>query len=713
MLLQATNIIPSTFAGVGAGTVDVTQDLLVSWQVNGSTPMRAYALKICKNDSASTELYSTGTVALSEPFYGTDYLGNIKRFTANAITAEALAAAGIVNGFESGYKLYVTQYGGNQGAYTEVQPYSPAYFITRLAPTVSIVSMPETISEKKLTLSAAAENASADVNNSIEWAQWQWALAENTDEPFYDTGKIYGTSELKSSYDGLFKGNTYAVKCTIFTECGQEATTGWQTFNVQYTTGVYYGSVKACNTKGTNAITVSFPGATPIVGIPTGPYLISFAPDTTRLALKLPAGSKIVWDRVGDRSMSLGAPWSFVWSGAVKPGSTITAFSIKSGDTSISAIVSPQGVTVKQGDTILAYFLQENIWNESKYTIVIEPTRISLKYRNVYGLYPSDDLYPSEALYPYFDNVEYIRQVQSVDYTQDAFNGVTIYGDQPSTDYIWVTDGALSDQDYGKVMGGQSNYKPAFDGDTYMLADFNHNLNAGAIPEEGVPVTSLSVYRLRNGDSVLRHIAELDANSTVFRDYGACNGEKYKYYVFPSSESADSAKFVSNNIVSNEISPCCWDWALLACSVDSSGYYHVEKEYLFGCNVASGDVGNGNSPNWLTNFTRYPVRQMMAGNALSGVLSAFIGRIDQYGQYSDTKETAKELYALSTSTLDKFLKDRKGNLYKIEISSEIKMSVMDATAMQAKTIQLPWREVGDASNVTIITTEDDAFFFLT
>ena len=35
---------------------------------------------------------------------------------------------------------------------------------------------------------------------------------------------------------------------------------------------------------------------------------------------------------------------------------------------------------------------------------------------------------------------------------------------------------------------------------------------------------------------------------------------------------------------------------------------------------------------------------------------------------------------------------------------------MDATVMQAKTIQLPWREVGDASDAAIITTEDDAFF---
>lgn len=711
MLLQATNIIPSTFAGVGAGTVDVTQSLSVSWQVNGSTPMTAYTIKICKNDAASTELYSTGVVALSSPFYGTDYLGNTQRFAANVITAETLSTAGIVNGFESGYKLYVIQYSGNQGAYKAVEPYSPAYFITRLAPTVSIVSMPETISEKKLTLAASAQNASANVDNSIEWVRWQWALADNTDDPFYDTGKIYGTSDLKSSYDGLFDGNTYAVKCTIFTECGQEATTGWQTFGVSYTKGAYYGSVKACNTKGTNAITVFFPGATPILGVATGEYSYFTNPFTGYTYLILDADSQIEWNKVGNATMNFAKPWSFVWKGSVRQGSTITAFSINSGDTVISAVVSPRGVAVRQGSSVIAYFSQPNDGNGMrKYTIVIEPSRISLKYRNVYGLYPLEDLYPSETLYPYIGNVEDIKQTLDVDYEQGSFGGVTIYGEQPSTDYIWVTSGALSDEAYRNVMGGESGYKPVFDGDTYMLADFTHKLNAGAIPEDGVPITSLSVYRLRAGESVLKHIAELPADSTVFRDYGACNGETYQYYVFPSSESGDESKFASNNIVSNKVSPCCWDWALLVCSADSSGYYHVEKEYLFGCNVASGDVGNGNVPTWLTNFTKYQTRQTTSVNSLSGTLSALIGRVNQYGYYSDTKELAKELYALSNSALDKFLKDRKGNLYKVEISAEIRMSAMDATVMQAKTIQLPWREVGDASDAAIITTEDDAFF---
>lgn len=389
MLLQATNIIPSTFSGTGAGTIDVAQGLTASWQVNGSTPMTAYGIKICKNDTASTQLLDTGIVPLANPFYGTDHLGNVRRFTATHISAETLSGAGIINGYENGYKLYIIQYSGDASAYETLEPYSPALFITRLTPTIQLNGVPPVVSAKKLTVTASAQNITPD--NAIEWVQWQWALRDNISEPFYDTGKIYGTGELKSTYDGLFSGTAYSVKCTIFTEAGQQATSDWNNFEVDYETGEYYGSVKACNTAGTNAVTVSFPGATPIVGKVYGLYSIY------NEKLNIPGSSSITWDKVGNSQMSFPSTWSFVWDGFVRSGKTVTVFSIQTGGTTIDAIVSPDGVTVKRGASPVAYFPQKNNGN-GNYTIVVQPGLISLKYKYVYGLYPGRTLPIGRAL---------------------------------------------------------------------------------------------------------------------------------------------------------------------------------------------------------------------------------------------------------------------------------------------------------------------------
>lgn len=260
-------------------------------------------------------------------------------------------------------------------------------------------------------------------------------------------------------------------------------------------------------------------------------------------------------------------------------------------------------------------------------------------------------------------------------------------------------------------MGSDVEYKPNFDGQTLMLANFKNDLNAGALPVGTKTVTALSVYRKRDTDSFLQHIAELPPESTIFRDYGATNGNTYVYYIFPSAEDGASASFASNGIVSNPVTPCNWNWTLICAKKNADGYYHVDSEYAFGNNLASGDIGNGNSPTWLTNFTRYPTRQPVAVNSLSGVLTSLIGRVNGAGEYTEPAELAREIYGLSVLDADKFLKDRKGNLYRIETSAEIQMSTADNTAMQAKTVRLPWRETGSVDTVSIITTEGDAYFW--
>ena len=94
MLFQPTNISPSLWGELGNGTVDATQDLTVSWQVNGNSPMTAFVITIYTNNAASTQKYTTGNRTENCPFYGTDYQGNTQLFS-YTIPAATLSTAGI------------------------------------------------------------------------------------------------------------------------------------------------------------------------------------------------------------------------------------------------------------------------------------------------------------------------------------------------------------------------------------------------------------------------------------------------------------------------------------------------------------------------------------------------------------------------------------------------------------------------------------------
>ena len=265
-LFQPTNITPSDLSG--AGTIDATNDLPVTWQVNGTgnTPMTAYKIDIMLNDTASTLLYSTGQVTLAEPFYGNDALGNPQYFTA-AVNAAALSAAGVVNSATNSYKLLITQWWNGDES---VEQSSASVFIARDNPTVSITNFASTISTISYTFLGSYSQAQGD---PIEWARWQISGSANNDV-LVDTGRIYGVGELKTSYDGFLDGNNYIIRLSGETINGIEFDTGWQTFVAQYDITILDGAMKACGRKDTDAVQVSFPTPLYTMGNGGGDYEI-------------------------------------------------------------------------------------------------------------------------------------------------------------------------------------------------------------------------------------------------------------------------------------------------------------------------------------------------------------------------------------------------------------------------------------------------------
>ena len=226
MLFQPSNIAPSTLSGIGIGTVDVTQGLDVSWQVNGDSPMTDYQITIYQNDSNSTQMYTTGQITLGTPFQPHDAQGN-PQFFSTTISAATLASANIVNGYVNGYKIIIKQW---WSVSESVEQTSAAVFITRATPTLSIDAIPSPVTTNTLTITATYAQAQGDPVSTVEWVL---ALAGQEDTPIKETGAV-STQVLSFTADGLITGNTYSVMCNVVTSNGVEVSTGFVQFSVSY-----------------------------------------------------------------------------------------------------------------------------------------------------------------------------------------------------------------------------------------------------------------------------------------------------------------------------------------------------------------------------------------------------------------------------------------------------------------------------------------------
>lgn len=247
MLNQPSNITPDEINGTG--TVDITQGIDVSWQVSGDSAMTAYQIDILQNDAASTQVYSTGEVTLSSPFWGTTYSGAVQFFSVT-LGASALSGAGMTNGNE--YKMVITQW---WSANDSVQQTTASIFITRDIPVLSLTNIPDPITEKTASFTATYTQAQGD---GIKWVRWQIAYADDTANPFLDTGPIYGTGQLQVDYDGFFTDTTYAVNCSVESTNGVDVSTGWVEFDVSYQLSPAAGTANACQLANESCVWVSW-----------------------------------------------------------------------------------------------------------------------------------------------------------------------------------------------------------------------------------------------------------------------------------------------------------------------------------------------------------------------------------------------------------------------------------------------------------------------
>lgn len=676
-LYQPTNIFPSSFAGQGGGTVDASQPLTVSWQVNGSSAMTGYQIEIFQNTTASARVYNSGQVTIP-PFWGVSSTGQTQYYSVT------IPSPGLTNGYAPGYKLQITQF-WNGGS---IQQISPSYFITRAAPALSIRSFTNPVAGR--TASFAASYAQAQ-GNTLDWFRWMLCEAGHENDPLEDSGNIYGSGDIQVSYDGLFTGTNYRVRCMIQTENGVQADTGWVDFSVTYAVSDMLGYVEAC-LHPIEGIVLRWPRVSYIPGSAQGPY------GTGENGLDLPAGSSVTWEEKNGGALTIDAPWTLAWSGYLPAGGTSPVLTIAPG---ITFRVTPTRVRLRMNNTDLWSDAMPEIVSDLPMSLVITPREVHFYYAvAVGGLFPAETLYPSDTLYPDGGTYSWRRITYPLTWIQPDIAGLTLHGAQVCR-WLTVIDGEVSGALLNSLLTDLA-YEPSWTLDTRFLATFDLGLNGGNITPVGDSVTGVALYRRKEGESRLRLVANLDIGVSTLIDEGFRNQETYTYYLF-----AVGATYVSDPLISRPVTPMFWNWTVLD-TAEENGAYHVKNAHVFRNSVSTDSITNNNSPQFLQNFTPYPNRQPSSYNYQSSTLTGYIGKVDYARNiYYDTVDMADELRALSVSTAPKFLRDRKGNLWRIETAAPVSFQTGDKQVPQPYFGTFPWAETGSADGVSIISGEGD------
>lgn len=685
--------------------MDATQNLEVSWQVNGNSAMTAFRIGIYNNDERSTLVFDTGKLRDGCPFYGTLWDGKVQMFS-YVFQASRLQSVGFANGNE--YKLVITQWWG-EGDTDFVTQTSASAFITRAAPSLGLADIPLPLAARVHTFTA---NYAQEEGDALDWIRWQLAYEGQEEAPFYDTQNIYGTAQLQMTYDGFFTRSSYAVRCMAQTVNGVVADTGWTVFSVSYGTGILSGYLTAkpiCKGAGAK---ITWDKINYIRGKADGAYTI-----TDGIA-NVPDGTNITWDEVNGEAMAFAAPWSVIWSGRTVKKSPEYVYS-PAYDAKLFSITTSEGVwALEYSNQQQRYFAS---WNGSevggigdlpyngRYSAVLTPDTVYLcaeisEFEQ--GLYPSQTLYPGEELYPKADVERTYFKLNFAQFSlpQGTIQSIQIGGVQ-ECDYLQVLIGRAGQSVIHSVYE-LNDYNAAFDPETmYFAANFDIGLGAGNLDSiSDDEITGVSLYRRKGENGTLQHVVDLPLSTSSVMDYSLASQQgPYSWYLFVISETTN----VAQSVESNTVNPCDWDWVILACEKMDAGHYILQSEYRFGKNLSSGAISNNNVPGILQNFTRYPTVQMAPANYMSGTLTSLIGIIDYTNGngYSDTLEQRDAIWELSTTKKKLFLKNRKGDFIQIRIAGAITMTTMDNSREQAQTAAIPWIQIGSADGIAIVRTK--------
>lgn len=679
---RPSGLIPSTLTS--NYTIDATVANDFRCRINGTSPTTKYQLKIVKNDAASTAVYDSGVVTLEKPLYPVNYDGS-----QNELVVKVPADSKMENGNE--YKWSITSYWSDTDKYESYENVFKAYATA----TLTITNMPTVLEERSYTFIA---QCSQEQGVGVERFGWIIRDRDTLEESVntIDDNNIY-SSDVRVSYDGFLSGTTEEVKVKCWLNNGTSVETPFQAFAVKYQL-IAFENIVSTKPQDDAGVLVRWNKLVYVDGKSENKdyqYVQDGYGGYNNKYIHIDSGNSISFDTVNTAQMNIPSYSSHVVSFRLD-GNNDNIYKATGKNSAgepyyIQLKVNNENfiLDVNGKETVLFPKTVIQRW----FTVVIEPKRVyGIEWSEDAPIYPAEDLFPYETLYPRYVISPFSIESTSIDIDDGGYwNSISVSGAIYAR-YIWIKEVAITEQEIDRLK--DINNVPIWDNDTLMLALFNDNLLAGNIKSD-TPVTNWIVYSNEVGSSFLKPIITVEAPVNSFIDYSVRNMTGVIYYISPVFGDKIGASASSNVAIPN-----WWDWFLVVCDEVEENVYRQIKTYRFDLDVSTGSMNNNTSFNELQNFTKYAKIQNSTSNYWSGTLSAFVGNCAV--TYKDTVEQMEELKSLSTDGKDKFLKDRKGNLWKVRLNSAVSQNITDEYVEQAVVVTLGWAEIGDATHSVII-----------
>lgn len=283
-----------------------------------------------------------------------------------------------------------------------------------------------------------------------------------------------------------------------------------------------------------------------------------------------------------------------------------------------------------------------------------------------------------------------------------GFDYVRISGPQ-LCNYIWALKRpATSDEN---SLASNHLQEPVWTPDTELLVTFNHSLLAGNITSGESAVNSWKIYRRAGDEGKWELAAVVDGSTTSIIDYAVKNHTTYRY-----SFAAESESYITAPIESDPISTSWNNWCLFSAdSTDNADNLVFHEGFIFEANVSGDAMNNNLSIGTFPNFTRYSKIHKARTNHYSSSLGALLGYLNcDTAKIEDTLDIEGRLKEFSTDPRRKFLRDYKGHLWEVEISSPFSVQPYHGTHHLPYEGQIGWTEIGNADGVQITNFSGEA-----
>ena len=387
MLYKPSNMLPSSFGGLGSEVIDASVTNDFSMTINGNAFVDAYQLKIYENTETSTLVYDTGVVELTTPFAPTLPSGRKQTFTVTVPTNNPSDTphTNMVNDYANAYKWTISLWESyDSGAPTVTKIMSDENIVVaRTAATFEIdpATAPATITSRYNQWKATLSSVSAVM-------QFNWKLYEVVDgvnELVYDTGWIFQAPQIWFEYSGLVSGKTYAVQAQAITQDGVTYTSALATSTVTYDTVSASGATYVNVVDG--GLVVGISGIQYIVGQPlfisgdtasTNYSILSDYLGTGEKALQLGSDTYVKFESSATFSLDLEDTRPDIFGLTVVPysGANVTLATLTSEDATQSRVLKHAGFSaglIPDGDTLVpdgdALAPSEGVNGQFEYTV--------------------------------------------------------------------------------------------------------------------------------------------------------------------------------------------------------------------------------------------------------------------------------------------------------------------------------------------------------